>query len=156
LAEGYLGASDLTRERFAEEFRTRDLGFLLDGELFVTGRIDDVMSIAGRNVYATDIEAAIELLPDVGPGKCAVVALDETEETRLVALIELTAARHDLTAIGDTIRAKALLAAGIAINECLFLARGQLPKTPSGKLQRFRCREIAAERSIGGSVLGRR
>src|SRR6202035_2211892 len=60
LAEGYVGSPDVPHERFSDGLQTGDLGFLLDGELFISGRIDELLCIAGRNVYATDIEAAIE------------------------------------------------------------------------------------------------
>ncbi|MFL5884345.1 MAG: AMP-binding protein, partial [Thermoleophilaceae bacterium] len=63
LAGGYFGQPELTAERFGDgELRTGDLGFERDGELYVVGRSDDLLSVAGRNVYARGIEEAVDML----------------------------------------------------------------------------------------------
>ena len=144
LAVGYVGAPELTAARFtAAGLATGDLGFILDGELMVTGRLDDLICVAGRNIYARDIEAAIAAAPGTRPGGCAVVDVDRHGETSLVAVVELRDAHTDQKVVAQAIRECAHSAVGITLRECVFVSRGQLPKTPSGKIQRFRCREIA-------------
>jgi fatty-acyl-CoA synthase len=155
LADGYLGAPELTARRFTSRgLLTGDLGFVADGKLFVSGRADDLMSVAGRNVYARDLEAAICSVPGVQPGSCAVVEADEGVPQRLAAVVELRGSHPDLTVMAAGIRAAARAAAGAAIDRCIFVPRGTLPKTPSGKVQRFRCRELAQEGDRSGEARG--
>jgi acyl-CoA synthetase (AMP-forming)/AMP-acid ligase II len=145
LAVGYLGAPELTTRTFSETgLATGDLGFVLDGELFVTGRLDDLMCVAGRNIYARDIETAASGISGLRAGGCAVVDVEENGETRLVAIVELGQGHPPWRAVAEQVRDRARAATGVAVRECLFVPRGELPKTPSGKIQRFRCRDIAA------------
>jgi fatty-acyl-CoA synthase len=155
LAAGYLDDSELTARRFTPEgLLTGDLGFVLDGELFVTGRLDDLLCVGGRNVYARDVEAAVANgVPDVRPGGCAVVDLGNGPDARLVAIAELRDGHSDVAVVAEQIREAALAAAGVRIAECHLVPRGALPKTPSGKLQRFRCRELASERQPHNAIL---
>ena len=144
LAEGYLNAPELTGSRFSDdELYTGDLGFVRGGVLFVRGRLDDLMCVAGRNIYARDIEAAITEIPGVRPGACAVVDIERGAGTELVAIVELREPRPDAAIIARHVKARTRAVAGIHLHDCLFVPRGRLPKTPSGKLQRWRCRELA-------------
>lgn len=143
LAAGYLDDPVATSTRFQSDgLHTGDLGLIHDGQLFIAGRLDDLMSIAGRNVYARDIEQALAEVPGVRRGGCAVVDID----SRVVALAELTDETVSRSSMTTAIRRRAKLAAGVHIDRCVFLGRGELPKTPSGKLQRHRCRILASER----------
>jgi fatty-acyl-CoA synthase len=145
LANGYLGRPELTAARFTDRgLRTGDHGLLRDGELFVVGREDDLMSVAGRNVYARDIELALAGLPGVRPGGCAVVDLPAGAAPRLVAVLEPRDTGGDLRTLARHISSASVEAVGVGIDECVFLPRGSFPKTPSGKLQRHRCRAIAS------------
>jgi acyl-CoA synthetase (AMP-forming)/AMP-acid ligase II len=147
LASGYLGAPELSAERFTREgLRTGDIGFIRDGELYVTGRVDDLMSLGGRNVYARDLELALGQVAGVRPGACAVVDVHGSGATaQVVALVEPQDPSADLPALARQLSAATREAAGVGIDECLFLPKGRLPKTPSGKVQRFRCRELAGD-----------
>ena len=119
---------------------TGDLGLLADGQLLVTGRQDDLLSIAGRNVFAWELERALADLPHVRPGGCAVVP---DGRGRYVALFEPRHADEDgVDACLPQARQKLGALAGIGPSGVGCLPRGTLPKTPSGKLQRNR---IAAE-----------
>jgi acyl-CoA synthetase (AMP-forming)/AMP-acid ligase II len=145
LASGYLGT---TAERFSSEgICTGDLGFMLDGELYVTGRSDDLIPVAGRNVYARDIEAGLDELPGVRTGAVAVVDVaSDRGVPRLVAVVEPRDADGDLVRLAHKIDAASRETAGVEIGECVFVPKGRLPKTSSGKIRRFQCREIAAQR----------
>jgi acyl-CoA synthetase (AMP-forming)/AMP-acid ligase II len=144
MAVGYLEDRRATEQRFTPAgLRTGDLGCMLDGELYVTGRQDDLIVVGGRNVYARDLEWALSRLDSVRAGNCAVVALDEGPARRLVALVEHSAGKADRMALARQMSALAVRGAGVGLDACLFLSPGALPKTASGKLQRYRCRELA-------------
>lgn len=147
LASGYLADPERTAARFGPEgVRTGDLGFVDDdGHLFVTGRLDDLITVGGRNVYARDMEVAAATIDGVREGRCAVVALGEADDHALVALIESDLAGDARTDVARQVRAAAIRQVGVGIDSCLFVDAGRLPKTPSGKIQRFRCRALASE-----------
>lgn len=149
LSSGYWNSPELTAEHFQDgTVLTNDLAFVSDGHLYLVGRFDDMINIAGRKVYARAIEQAIEGLDGVRRG-CSTLVEQRTGDTnRLTLLLELDAdtQRHQ-----DIARAAATVAmskAGVALDECLFLARGSLPKTPSGKIQRYRCRQLLSDGRI--------
>lgn len=145
MAEGYYADPLRTAERFVDgELYTRDLGFVRDGVLYPAGRVDDVISISGRKVYAREIEAAVDALEGVRRGCSTVVDTYDGTGQRLTLLVEV----RDADADGDA-RRLAEAAAGIAmakgavaLDRCVFVERGSLPKTPSGKIQRYRCRQL--------------
>ncbi len=99
IARGYWGRPPETEQTFrahiagTEEgpfLRTGDLGFLQDGELFVTGRLKDLIIIRGRNHYPQDIERTVEQShPAFQPGWCAAFSVDIDGEERLVVVVEV-------------------------------------------------------------------
>lgn len=143
LAAGYFGRPELTRERFRDgTLLTGDLGFVRDGHLYPVGRLDDVISIAGRNVYTSEIEAAIDDLDPVRRGCSAIVEAGEGARSRFTLLVELRGPLHDYQALAGDAAAVARAKAALALDECVMLPKGSLPKTPSGKIQRHRCRHM--------------
>jgi acyl-CoA synthetase (AMP-forming)/AMP-acid ligase II len=140
---GYYAERDRTRERLRDgELATRDLGFLHDGELYLVGRTDDMLSISGRNVYTNGIEAAVSALDGVRHGCCTIVDLPGTRAPHLALLVELRDGHTGFEAIASAASRTATAKAGVSLSECVFLEKGALPKTPTGKIQRFRCREL--------------
>ncbi len=144
LTAGYLGDDALTRRSILDsELITNDLGFLDDGELHVIGRTDDVLTIGGRNVHARDAELSVERCEGVRTGCAALLELPEPSGARLLLAVE---ARGQLDGGGVPLAremaAAAYRAVGLRVEECVFLAPGTMPKTPSGKIQRFRCRSL--------------
>jgi fatty-acyl-CoA synthase len=142
LASGYLNNPDATRERFADGWlQTRDLGFLHDGMLYIHGRLDDMLNVAGRNIWARDVEAEIARQAPVRPGSCVLVDLVVDGDAKLVLVAEPKSggAPEEIASVG---RRVALETVGARLDQCVVLARGAMPKTPSGKVQRYRCREI--------------
>ncbi|MFI9803934.1 AMP-binding protein [Streptomyces sp. NPDC052301] len=143
LAEGYYGDPGRTAARFQDGWlHTGDLGFVRDDELYVLGRVDDMLSVGGRKVYASEIESAVDSLKNVRKGCAAVVDAGDSGMSRLVLMVEPQGNPKDFRPIAEEAASLALEKAGVALAECLFLARGVLPKTPSGKIQRFRCRAL--------------
>ena len=121
--------------------RTGDLGFIHDGELYITGRLKEMIIIRGLNHYPQDIEATLERCdPACVVGSKVAFALDGGEE-RLVVAVELEAhAEHDFHRLATIIRREVLQQHELAVELVLFARRGLLPKTTSGKIQRSRCR----------------
>jgi acyl-CoA synthetase (AMP-forming)/AMP-acid ligase II len=136
--------------------RTGDLGFLCDGELYVTGRLKDVVIVRGRNFYPQDIELSIEAShPAVRPGCTAVFALEGGATERAAAVVEV---RRDFARGADAAARWAELVAAIrtavardndlALEVVAFVPPGSVPKTSSGKIQRSACREAL----LGGTL----
>jgi fatty-acyl-CoA synthase len=145
LASGYYRDPLETAARFRDgELASGDLGFLHDGELYLVGRSDDVLSVAGRNVYAREIEAAVDLFEAVRSGCSTLIDVGSESRSRLVMLLELKDGETDYRGLALAASRTARRKAGVLIDECVFLPRGALPKTPSGKIQRFRCRQMLA------------
>jgi fatty-acyl-CoA synthase len=154
LASGYFKDPEQTRARFVEgELLSGDLGFMRDGQLYVVGRMDDMISVNGRNVYAAEVESELASLGPIRRGCCTIVDVPLRGQTRLVALAELSDESTDLPRLAAEMSNLASRAAGVRLDECLFLAKGSLPKTPSGKTQRYRSRALATQ--SGASLLAR-
>ena len=122
---------------------TGDLGALRDGEIYVIGRKDDVIVIAGRNLAPEPIEAEAEKNPVVRPGLCAAVGDADgsyavVAEARITNTAKLAEAERSIrTALAGNF--------GIGPKRVVFVESGSLPKTPSGKLRR---KEIARRLSF--------
>jgi fatty-acyl-CoA synthase len=145
VAEGYLGNPAATAERFVDgELITEDIGFLHDGELYPIGRTDDMIPLGGRNVFARDVEVEVERCDGVRPGCVALIDVPDGDLPRLVLMAELAADAREPGALADEMATRTYGTCGARVSECVFVARSRLPKTPSGKIQRFRCRALLA------------
>jgi len=111
-------------------FETNDAAFVHDGELYVAGRIDDVVVLAGRNLYLTDIEAAA-CATGAAP-RDRVQAIPSGDGFSVVA--ERVGPDYDVTA--QALRRAVVAAVGLSPSEVLIVKRGGLPRTPSGKPRR--------------------
>jgi acyl-CoA synthetase (AMP-forming)/AMP-acid ligase II len=145
--------------------RTGDLGFLRDGELFVTGRLKDLIIIGGRNLYPHDIESTVEQShAAVRPGCCVAFSVDVADEEHLIIAAEVERryqperrqlngeagdhlpGRHlhgrcpaDLDAVVRAIRRAIAEVHDVRVHAVVLLRAGSIPKTPSGKVQRHAC-----------------
>ena len=153
VALGYWNRPEATREVFqgrvsgfgAQNFlRTGDLGFLRDGELFVTGRRKDLIILRGRNFYPQDIESlAAEAHPALPAGRGAAFTLEVDGEEELVVVHEVDRTHREDAQVGEILRA---LNEGVAkeyplrIYALFLLDPGGIPRTPNGKIQRQACR----------------
>lgn len=148
--------------------RTGDLGFMLDNELFVTGRLKDLIVIQGNNHYPQDIEITVEgCHPAIRPGCSAAFSVDIAGKEQLIVLAEidpryqLIKSEEDLQAVSGTPR-KPLMAQDVvsAVRKAIFdehiipvyrvmlLKAGGILKTSSGKLQRRACRDAFLAESL--------
>jgi acyl-CoA synthetase (AMP-forming)/AMP-acid ligase II/acyl carrier protein len=124
--------------------RTGDLGFVHDGELFVTGRLKDLIIVRGRNLYPHDLELAAERAhASVRPGGVVAFGADEGGEEGVVILAEVDGRRAlDAPAVIAAIRAAVAAEVGAGPAAVALLQARTLPKTTSGKVQRRAARAL--------------
>lgn len=125
--------------------RSGDLGFLHNGELFVTGRLKDLIIIRGRNYYPQDLELTAEQAhPALQPGSAVAFSIEETNEERLV-LVQEVARTHLRTLVADEVIAAIRSAISqlhqLQVSAILLLRPGRMLKTSSGKVQRRATRQ---------------
>jgi len=121
--------------------RTGDLGFLRDGQLFVTGRRKDMLIVRGRNHYPQDIELTVEAShPRVRPGCSAVFALEGEDRIVVVAEVDTSKGELDFAAVGRDVRAAVADEHELRLHAVVLLEARSVPKTSSGKIQRRACR----------------
>ncbi len=154
VTEGYWRRPDLSAELFAarptgaggeaRSLRTGDLGFLDGGELFVTGRLKDLVIVRGQNHYPQDLELTAERShPALRPGGGAAFSVEVREEERLVLVHEVD--RHPGVReerIAEQVRRAVTEEHEIQVHEVVLIRAGTLPKTSSGKVRRQECRAL--------------
>jgi acyl-CoA synthetase (AMP-forming)/AMP-acid ligase II len=124
--------------------RTGDLGFISEGELFIIGRLKDLLIIRGRNHYPDDIEATVSA---VSGNRVAAISIDDVTTEQLVAIIEvkpLATAEETLEKLAN-VKSEVISAIsqvhGISAADLVLVARGSIPITTSGKVRRQACVE---------------
>jgi acyl-CoA synthetase (AMP-forming)/AMP-acid ligase II len=148
VARGYWNQQELSERVFSARLaggntepgwlRTGDLGALVDGELFITGRIKDVLSVHGRNLYPHDLEeearAAHESLEGFVGAAFGIAAPDE----RIVLVHEIRpkVPADELPVIASAVARRLSGAAGVPVRNILLVRRGTVRRTTSGKIQR--------------------
>ena len=152
VAGGYWGNPDATARDFGARLegdpqrgpflRTGDLGFLNRGELFVTGRLKDLIIIRGRNLYPQDIELVAEgAHPELSPAGGAAFGVMDGGEERLVVVHEaVRRPKAALEDIADAIRTAVAEEVEVQVQAVVLVGPGGVPKTSSGKVQRGACR----------------
>jgi amino acid adenylation domain-containing protein len=122
--------------------RTGDLGFIQNGELFITGRLKDVIIIRGRNLYPQDIELTAERShPALRKGSVAAFAVEVENEERLVVVQELEfRQKPDFEEVTAAIRHAVTLEYEVQVYAVVLIKGGSIPKTSSGKIQRRACK----------------
>jgi acyl-CoA synthetase (AMP-forming)/AMP-acid ligase II len=126
--------------------RTGDLGFIADGELYVVGRLKDLVIIRGRNYYPQDIEDTVNSAHGaLRPGGCAAFAVPAADGgEQLVVIQEVKPDQGALAGTDDitgAIRAAVIRDHQVAVGELVLTLPGQLQKTSSGKIMRSAARE---------------
>lgn len=141
--------------------RTGDLGVYLDSELYITGRMKDLIIVDGRNHYPQDVEATTaEASPKVRSGFVAAFsvpanevpgssAADVGERVVIVAERAPGAGRSDLQPVIDDIRAAVSRRHSLPLADVLLVAAGVIPRTTSGKLARQACRALYLNGELG-------
>ena len=123
--------------------RTGDLGFLADGELFVTGRLKDLLIIRGQNHYPQDIELTVERCDSaLHPGCGAAFSIDVNGAERLVVVHEAAQRKDGNTdEVIQRIRSSISENHEISAHAIVLIRTGTIPKTSSGKIQRRACKD---------------
>jgi fatty-acyl-CoA synthase len=137
---GYFGRPELTAASFRDGWlRTGDLGYLVDGEVVVCGRIKDVIIVGGRNVFPEEVERAAAGVDGVRAGN--VIAFGTEGRRGKEGIVVVAETRDpDLRLLHDRVIDRVCDAVGIPPLEVVFVEAGSLPKTSSGKLQRSLCK----------------
>ncbi len=158
VALGYWGRPQETEQTFRAKLvdpsagtpedpwlRTGDLGFLSDGELFIMGRIKDLLIVYGRNHSPDDIEATIQ---EITRGRCAAIAVPDKETEKLVAIIEFKNrgdsqqdATDKLVAVKREVTSAISNSHGLGVADLVLVPPGSIPITTSGKIRRAACVE---------------
>lgn len=175
VGRGYWRLPDETRRAFGAELRSRlaegshadganperpwlrtgDLGVYLDGELYVTGRIADLVTIDGRNHYPQHIEATVADASEiVRRGYATAFSApdgDDPDAARLVVIAERAAgtSRQDPRPAIEAIRAAVAQRHGLTVSDMRLLPAGAIPRTTSGKLARRACRAEYLDGTLG-------
>jgi len=125
--------------------RTGDLGFVAEGELFIVGRIKDLLIIRGRNHYPEDIEATVQ---EITGGRVAAIAVPVNSTENLVTVVELKKQSdpsedktHWLSGIKSDVTAAISNAHGLNVGDLVLVPPGSIPTTTSGKIRRAACVE---------------
>jgi len=149
VTEGYFRNPDASREAFRPEgLRTGDLGYMVKGELFVTGRVKDVIILNGRNYDPQSIEWIVADVANVRKGNVVAFSAPGASTERLVVVAEVKdlEAREEITAAIQQRVSETLF---LRVDDVALVGPGALPKTSSGKLQRRRTREFYLEGRLG-------
>ncbi|MGY2290044.1 non-ribosomal peptide synthetase [Pseudomonas sp. SDO528_S397] len=157
IAHGYWRNPEATAKTFVQHqgrtwLRTGDLGFIRDGEVFITGRLKDLLIVRGHNLYPQDIEQTIEREVEVvRKGRVAAFAVDDNGLDGIGIAAEISRSVQKILppeALIKAIRQAVAEAYQEAPSVVVLLNPGGLPKTSSGKVQRSACRTRHAEGSL--------
>ncbi|MEU1466831.1 fatty acyl-AMP ligase [Streptomyces sp. NPDC005761] len=162
VTDGYWRNVRATREVFQAALkdgrggflRTGDLGFMRDGELYVTGRLKDLLVIDGRNHYPQDLELSAETAhPAIRPGCIAAFSVEDgTGGEHPVVVAETTATTAARCAeVEAAVRGAVGEAHGLSLRQVVLIRPGTIPKTSSGKIQRKACRAAYAEGTLAAA-----
>lgn len=158
--QGYFGQEALSDEVFRARtesgegpfLRTGDLGFVWEGELFIAGRLKDLVILNGVNYYPQDIEHIVESAhPALAENASAVFAVQVGSQERLGVAVELSRGVTDVAFpdIEESVQRALARALELRAHSVAVLASGALPRTSSGKIRRHACR-AELERQLGG------
>ena len=138
---GYFRHDGANRETFHDGWlRTGDLGYLVDGELVVCGRIKDVIILGGRNVFPEDVERAAAAVEGVRAGNVIAFGTEGRRGREALVVVAETRSGDDADTLQADVAARVTAAVGVPPEEVVLVQPGTLPKTSSGKLQRGLCR----------------
>jgi acyl-CoA synthetase (AMP-forming)/AMP-acid ligase II len=161
VAKGYWHRPDETRKTFqaftadnrGPFLRTGDLGFIYAGELFITGRLKDLIVLRGRNYYPQDIEYAAESSDAaIRHGCSAAFVVPGDGADRVVLLVEAQSESHsdvEMRELLRGVRAAVSRNNGVVLDDVVVLPAGSVPKTSSGKVRRNASREQFLKGSEG-------
>ena len=126
--------------------RTGDSGFISEGELFIIGRVKDLLIVYGRNHSPDDIETTIQ---EITRGRCAAIAVPDDGGEKLVAIIELKKrgdsdgeAMRRLGVVKREVTSAISTSHGLSVSDLVLVSPGSIPITTSGKVRRAECVQL--------------
>jgi long-chain fatty acid adenylase/transferase FadD26 len=126
--------------------RTGDLGVMYDGELFIIGRIKDLLIVDGRNHYPDDIEATTQ---EISGGRVAAISIPDDRTERLVVIVEMKnrgssdeEMQHKLRTVRQQVTSAISKSHGLRVADLVLVPPGSIPITTSGKIRRSSCIEV--------------
>lgn len=167
VAAGYWGRPDETREVFKNRLAgtddgpylaTGDLGFVDGGEVYITGRLKDVIIVRGRNIYPQDVEATVAAEVEfIEPNGCAAFAMEGQGGEEAIGIVveadrgTVRVAETEPTlieAVAARIQAAVVNGFEVKVARIALIRPGSFPRTSSGKVQRRACRQRLANGSL--------
>ncbi|WP_176562085.1 AMP-binding protein [Mycolicibacterium palauense] len=154
VAGGYWHNPQLTEQLFAGRLRepatgtpagpwlrTGDLGVMFDGELYIVGRIKDLLIVDGRNHYPDDIEATVA---EFTGGRVAAISVPDEASERLVVVAELKAQvdPSELASLTQQVTSAVSMTHSVQLSDFVLVGPRSLPLTTSGKVRRASCVEL--------------
>ncbi|WP_225409747.1 non-ribosomal peptide synthase/polyketide synthase [Stigmatella hybrida] len=151
VAQGYWARPEETARTFQARvagapqktfLRTGDLGFFHEGQLFISGRLKDLIILRGRNIYPQDVELTVEQShPAMRPGCSAAFSVDVEGEERLVIVQEVDPRKlTDPAEVTALVRQRLAELHEVQLHALVLIEPGSIPKTSSGKIQRHATR----------------
>ena len=141
MTPGYFENEDATREALVDGWlQTGDLGYVAEGNLYICGRLKDLIIIRGANHYPQDIEWSIGELPGVRRGNVFAFSVDVDGQEALVIAAE--ANRADAAELREQIKRRVSEEFGLVPAHIAIVPLGELPKTSSGKAQRRKTKQL--------------
>jgi fatty-acyl-CoA synthase len=138
VTQGYFEKNQTNTQHIRDNWlHTGDLGFFSDGELYISGRVKDVIIINGRNIYPQDIEWELDHLADLRMGNHVAISVNEQDTEALIVICE--SKKPNLT-LKKQIEAICSNSVGVYPHDIIFIRPGTLPKTTSGKVRRSETR----------------
>lgn len=153
VAQGYWNRAEATAHTFGgyladthegPYMRTGDLGFVTDGELYITGRVKDVIIIRGRNHYPQDIERTVSQANEAlrhDSGAVFAVEADGTERVAIIQEVDRQYRKADFNAVMRDVRRAVAETHELEVHTIALIRHMSLPRTTSGKAQRHVCRK---------------
>jgi acyl-CoA synthetase (AMP-forming)/AMP-acid ligase II len=160
VAQGYYGCPEESERVFRARIqgesgtwlRTGDLGFLREGQLYVSGRLKDLIIIHGANHYPQDIEWTVQgAHPLLRADHGAAFSVEVAGEERLCIVQEIERgelSQEDRAAVVNAVTLALGERHGLTLHRAVFIRRASIPKTTSGKIQRRACRQGLEEGSL--------
>ncbi|MBM4360605.1 MAG: fatty acyl-AMP ligase [Deltaproteobacteria bacterium] len=134
---GYFEQDDATAEVLQDGWlRTGDLGYLVDGELFVCGRAKDLIIIHGKNYYPQDIERVVSETSGLRADQCVAFSRPGVDGEECVVVAEANNASVDPREVASQVKQRVRAELGLPVAEVVLIKRNTLPKTSSGKVRR--------------------
>lgn len=141
ICAGYYQEPELTAAAFKDGWlHTGDLGYLVNGEVFICGRLKDMIIVRGRNFYPNDIEWVVSELPGVRRGNVVAFGVDVNGEEQLVVAAEGFGSEAD--GLRPAIAQAVVESFSLTAHEVVIVPQGTLPRTSSGKPQRRKTKDL--------------